>query len=483
MSSQRQSTRAGRVGVLLATSLVMAMASMDTLIVTVAVPDIRHDFAISPLAAAWVIGAYLLTLVVVLIIGGRLADQMGRRRIMLIGIAGFGAASALGAVAPDDTWLVLARGAQGVAAGLMLPPGRAMVVDAFPREEWGRALSVGTSVAGASAIAGPLVGGVLIDTLGWRAVLWVNLPLAALALWITIAYTRESRDPDAPRTFDLPGAALLAGGLAAVVVALLEGQSGALPPALLVVVVVGGLAALAAFVAHEHATDHPLLELAVLRRPAFLDACAIKALKSFVLLAVLFLMVQFSQDVLRLSALETGLAVIPLAGTAIVTGPVSGWLCDRFGIRRPLLAGLVLLCVGIGLLTRLDASTSYWYLVIGLLVVGCATELLTSASNLLALGAVGSHRAGQALGVLGFARRLGGLLGVVAAATLVDALSPARGTAPAQLLPDEFAQAVTDTLLLCLGLVGIVAVGTLFVLGRPPREPIRGGDHPLVGRR
>ena len=407
---------------LVAAAVVMAMASTDTLIVNVAMPSIGRDFAVSSTTTAWVVTAYMLTGMVFLFVGGRLGDSVGRRRTMIAGMAIFAAGAVVCGSAQNAGWLIAGRAVQGVGAGLMMPSSRAVVFAAYPREQWGRASGVVAAAATIGVIVGPLVGGALTDTLGWRAVFFLHLPLAAVGIAVTALAVAESRDPAARRGHDPAGLLLLTVGLSGLLIALLTDPGAGVRWALLGL----ALVALAGFVWVEMRSTSPIVELRALGSRHFLAGCLVKLACSFVLVTLLFFAVHYLQAVRGESAFVAGALVIPLMGTALVMAPIAGWLCDRLGPRIPLIGGMAALAVGLALLTLLSVSTPYWFLVPAFLIISGAGEILAAASTLAGMRAVDPGKAAQASAMLSFSRRVGGLVGIAVCVALFQALLTSR---------------------------------------------------------
>jgi EmrB/QacA subfamily drug resistance transporter len=400
---------------LVAVAATVGLSTLDMVAVNVALPTLERDLHAPVTEGAWIISSFFLAVLAVVVVAGRVADQFGRRRTLMLGTATFMVASLLCAIAPDATWLIAGRALQGVGGAFMIAPARAVIITAFPREYWGRALGITTALASATVFVGPVVAGALTDAASWRWVFLVNLPLAAVALWLVGARVAESRDPTATRVLDVRGAAVLATAMSLVVVGLLSlgGKAPAgLSPA---IVLAAGAALLILFWALERRTPSPLIDLGLIRRRDFAFGCAVKLTSRFALFGLLIVVLLFEQDVLGYSALGAGASIIPLMGMALIVGPVSGAVVDRRGIPVPLFAGLGLMMAGLGLLLGAGEGTAYAYLLVAFLAVGIGCETLSTTTNVMALEAVGRAKSGQASGMLALFRRGGGLLGVVVA--------------------------------------------------------------------
>jgi MFS family permease len=216
---------------LVATSAAVGLSTLDTVAVSVALPTLERDLNAPVTEGAWIVSSFFLAVLAFVVVAGRVADQFGRRRTLMFGTAVFTCASLLCAIAPDAGWLIAGRAVQGVGAAFMVAPARAVIVNAFPREYWGRALGVTTALASATVFGGPILAGAVTDAASWRWVFLINLPLAALALWLLATKVAESRDPSVSRVLDVRGAAVLATSMTLVVFGLL-GLGGEAPAGL-----------------------------------------------------------------------------------------------------------------------------------------------------------------------------------------------------------------------------------------------------------
>jgi EmrB/QacA subfamily drug resistance transporter len=411
---------------LVATSATVGLSTLDTVAVNVALPTLERDLHAPVTEGAWIVSSFFLAVLAFVVVAGRVADQLGRRRTLMFGTAVFSGASLLCAIAPDAGWQIAGRAVQGVGAAFMVAPARAVIVNAFPRAYWGRALGVTTALASATVFAGPILAGAVIDAASWRWVFLINLPLAALALWLLRSKVAESREPAASRVLDVRGAAVLATAMTLVVLGLLglggEATAG-LSPA---IALAAGVVLLVAFWALERRTAVPLIDFTLLCRRNFALGCVVKFASRFALLGLLIVVLLFEQDVLGYSALGAGASIIPLMGTALVVGPAGGLAVDRWGTSGPLVSGLVLMAGGLALLLGAGTGTSYGRLLFAFLAVGVGCEMLSMTTNVMTLDAVGREKSGQASGVLSLFRRGGGLLGVVLAALVFSLVARAE---------------------------------------------------------
>jgi len=339
---------------------------------------------------------------------GDLGDRHGHRRVVLAGLAAFGAGSLAAGLAPGPSLLVAGRVVQGVGAALLLPGTLAVVSRAYPdAAERARAIGIWAAISSLALPAGVIAGGALVDGPGWRWAFLVNLPVVAVALPVTARVVRESREP-AARAPDVPGAALSAALLATVTFAIIAGSPAA---------GVAAAALLAALVAVERRQPEPMLPAALFRRPAFGAANAVAATMNLGTLGTLFVLTLFLQDVQGRAALGAGVAILPAFALLSVVAPLTGRLVGRIGPRRPMVAGLLTAATGLALLTddALFAASVLWGLGLG---------LLTPSVVAAAMGAVEPDRAGLAAAVNNTARQAGGAIGIAASGAVAG--SPAR---------------------------------------------------------
>ncbi|MGW2617224.1 MFS transporter [Streptomyces sp. NPDC001500] len=417
--------------------LSMFLVGLDTTIVNVGLPDIGRGLDVGTRGLEWIVDAYTLVLAGLLISAGALADRFGRRRVFQSGLAVFGAASLLCALAPSAGVLVAARALQGVGASMLSPVALAIVVNAMPGpRERAQAIGIWASVFGLSMAAGPVTGGALLAGLGWRALFWANAPVIAAALVLSAVFVPESRAPR-PRRLDLPGQVLLTMVLTVTVGVLIEGPriGWASPTAL------AGYAwaavATAAFVRVESRRREPLMDLRLFRRPVFSGA-VVGAVAVFVALnTTLLLNTLYLQHTRGWTPLAAGVATLPLAVGATVCAPWSGRMVGRTGPRLPLLLGGGFLTAGGLCMVRLTPHTSVLVLLAAYALIGIGFGFANAPITHTAVGGLPLARAGVAGAITSTARQLGAALGIALAGGLVAAVSPtglARASRPGWVL-------------------------------------------------
>lgn len=405
--------------------LSMFLVGLDTTIVNVGLPAIGRGLDVGTRGLEWIVDAYTLVLAGLLISSGALADRFGRRRVFQCGLAVFGVASLLCALAPTAGTLVTGRALQGVGASMLSPVALAIVVNAMPDpKERAQAIGVWASVFGLSMAAGPLTGGALLAGLDWRALFWINAPVIVAALVLSAVFVPESRAPRA-RRLDLPGQLLLTVALAVVVGILIEGpRIGWTSPAALAGYA-GAAAATAAFVWAESRRPEPLMDLRLFGRPVFSGA-VVGAVAVFVALNVtLLLNTLYLQHTRGWSPLAAGAATLPLAVGATVCAPWSGRMVGRTGPRLPLsLAGGFLTAGGL-CLVGLTPHTSVLLLLAALSLIGIGFGFANAPITNTAVNGLPPARAGVAGAITSTARQLGAALGIALAGGLVATAAPA----------------------------------------------------------
>ena len=392
---------------------------LDSTVVALALPAIRHDVDASAEGLQWVMNGYLLTIAVLVVTAGRLGDMFGRKRVFLAGMALFAAGSVVSGAAADQDMLILGRVLQGVGAAPMLPLSLALVCNVFPSEEQPRALGIWAAVSAVALAVGPLAGGLLIE-LDWRVIFWMNLPVCALGIAITLASAPESTDPGAGTRIDWPGLAALSVGLTAVVLALIQSQawSAAAVAGLAAV----GLLGVGAFWAIEHRVRQPIVEFDLFRNGPYFGASAAAFALVGAYWAVMFFQPQYLQDVRGHSPILSGLMILPVTVPMVFISPFSGRLIARFGARRLMTAGMVCGTVGLLVLTRIEADSPYVLLLAGYLLFGVALGLVYAPMSTAAMAAMPREKVGIASGVLAMDRVLAGAVALAATGAVFHAL-------------------------------------------------------------
>ena len=406
---------------LIATILGSTVVFLDSTVVNVALPAIQADLDTGLAGQQWVVEAYMLTLVALLLVGGSLGDLYGRRRVFVIGLAGFALTSALCAVAPTEGALVGARALQGVAGALLVPGSLAILAATFEGEARGRAIGLWTAWAGISTLAGPAGGGLLVE-LDWRWIFWVNLPLIALTIWITLRAVSESRDPAACPGIDGVGICLSALGLAGPVFALIEQPTHGWAAPIVWAPLVGGVASFAAFVWWEGRTRAPMLPLGLFRSRNFSVVNLATLCVYAGLIGASFFITLFLQQVAGYSPFEAGAATTPITIVMFVLSGRFGALASRIGPRLVMGTGPLIAALGLLLLTRLDSTPAYALDVLpSMLLFGLGLAMTVAPLTTTVLDSVPEQRSGIASGVNNAVARVAGVLAIAALGAVISA--------------------------------------------------------------
>ncbi|MER6736762.1 MFS transporter [Streptomyces puniciscabiei] len=389
---------------------------LDVTIVNIALPRIGSGLGADVGGLQWVVDGYALALAALMLTSGTAGDLYGHRRLVLTGFAVFGAGSLACGLAPGVPVLVAARVVQGVGAALLLPGTLAIIGRVFPDEaERARAIGVWAGVGSLALPAGPLLGGLLTEGLGWRAIFLVNVPIVVLALIWSAAVVRESREEQA-RRLDLPGMLLGAVTLFAVTFAVIEGgRLGAAAPGVLAAAVIAVVALVALGTVELRRGDEAMLPLALLRRPAFGAANTAAGIMNLCTLGTLFVLTLFLQSVQHHSVLIAGFMLIPLFAPLAVLAPFGGRITSRIGSRLPAGAGFLIAAGGLALLLRATPGAGYPVLLVAFLLWGVGLGLVTPAVVAAAIAAVPGERSGLASAVNNTARQTGGAMGIALA--------------------------------------------------------------------
>jgi EmrB/QacA subfamily drug resistance transporter len=437
---------------------------LDSTVVSLALPSIRHDVGASAEQLQWMLNAYLLTIAVLAVTAGRLGDMFGRRRLFLLGMAGFAVGSVVSGLAADPDLLILGRILQGAGAAPVLALSLALVCNVFPEAEVPKALGIWAAVSSSALAIGPLIGGVLLE-FDWRVIFLMNLPLIAVGMLIIYRFAPESTDPGATHEIDWPGLATLSLGVTLVVLALV--QSEAWSTALVVALAAVGLASLACFWLVEHRVRAPIVEFDLFRNGPYFGASAAAFCLVGAWWAVIFFQPQYLQDVRGHSPLVCGLEVLPITVPMIVLSPFTGALIAKVGARALMTAGMVFGTLGMLALTRIDATTSYGFILLGYLLFGIALGLVYAPMSTAAMAAMPKEKVGIAAGVLSMVRLLAGTIALAGTGAIFHSLLGSG---------HGFAGSVAGSTWLS---VGLCAVGAILTWGFV-RSPDEAGADPAI---
>ena len=396
---------------------------IDAAIVNVALPSIGAHLHFSRDDLSWVVNAYTLTFGGFLLLGGRLADLLGRRRMFMGGLVLFSLASFAGGIAQSEPWLIAARAVQGLGAAIVSPAALSIITTTFSEgTERNRALGIWGAVAGAGGAAGVLLGGILTSGLSWRWVLFVNVPIGITAALLAPRFLAESRAEDGAKTFDFPGAVTVTAGLSLLVYAVVDAVNSGWGSTATILRLAGAAALLVAFLLIEQRTRDPLMPFSIFRLRTLRGANIVGLLIGMSLFSMFFFISLYLQDVMHYSPIKTGISYLPLAVGIIVSAGLASQLVNRFGFKPPLVTGLLLISGGLIWFAQVPGTGgSYWADVLGpslLAAVGLGFSFVTV--TIAAVSGTKPHEAGLASGLINTSQQVGGALGLAILATVAN---------------------------------------------------------------
>ncbi|HST54437.1 MAG TPA: MFS transporter [Solirubrobacteraceae bacterium] len=402
------------------------MIMLDNTVVNVALPSIQRSLHASTSSLEWTVNAYTLSFAVLLVTGGRLGDLFGRRRAFLAGVIIFALSSGAIGFSPSDTWLVSWRAVQGVGAALMMPATLSIISNAFPPQERGKAIGTWAGVSAMALAIGPVVGGLLVQSVSWQSIFFLNLPVAVGAIMVALFAVRESRDETVERTIDVPGVLTLSLGLGALVLALVEGNNWHWASTREVVLFVFAALSLGTFVVVELRRRVPMVDFSFFRARSFLGANIVAFIVSFAMLAMFFFLALYMQNIRHYTPLQAGIRFLPSTAVIIVMGPIAGRLADRVGPKSLITFGLIAVSGSLFWQSHLTVSSGYGTLLPGFILMGIGMGFVMSPMSTAAMNAVEATKAGVASGILSMSRMVGGTFGVAVLGALVSTLGRSR---------------------------------------------------------
>jgi EmrB/QacA subfamily drug resistance transporter len=457
---------------------------LDASIVNVALPSIGEGLSFSQENLSWVPNAYVLTFGGFLLLGGRLADLLGRRRVFIWGLVLVAAASLAAGFAANEGQLIAARAAQGLGAAIISPAALSILTTTFSDgAERNKALGAWGAVGGAAGAAGVLLGGVLTEGLGWQWVLWVNVPVATVVAVLTPTLIAESRSQSDTRRFDLLGAASVTAGLSVLVYAIVNAIEAGWGSGQTLGLLGAAALLLGAFVAIELRSDAPLVPFGIFRLRTLSGANAVGLLIGASLISMFFFSTLYLQQVLGLSAIETGLAYLPLAVTVIVVAGIASQLVTRLGFKPVLILGMATIGAALVWLSRVPADGGFGADVLGpFILAGAGLGLAMVPDTIAAMTGVRPEASGLASGLINTSQQLGGALGLAVLATIANSrtdevLGRAGGDSaslPSALTEGFQAAFLGGAVLAALGLV----LTLVLIRGRDSRAHMRLGTGP-----
>jgi EmrB/QacA subfamily drug resistance transporter len=438
---------------------------LDASIVNVALPTIGQSLSFSQDDLPWVVNAYVLTFGGFLLLGGRLADLLGRRRVFMAGLVLFALASLAGGLAESEGALIAARAVQGLGAAILSPAALSIVTTTFrDGTERNKALGVWGAVAGAGGAAGVLLGGVLTEYLGWEWVLWVNVPIGVLAAALAPSLIAESRAESETRRFDFAGAITVTAGLSVLVYALVEAPDAGWGSAQTLVLLGAAIALLVAFVAIERRSTAPLVPFSIFRLRTLTGANVVGVLTGASLISMFFFISLYMQNVLGYSAIKAGVSYLPLAVSIILAAGVASALVTRIGFKPVLATGMLLIAAGLVWFSQISADGGFLTDVLGpSLVAAVGLGFAFVPQTIAAVSGVVEHEAGLASGLINTSQQIGGALGLAVLSTVaftqINDAAAASGAPPS---PSVLTDGYGDAFLVG---AGVALLGLLATLG------------------
>jgi EmrB/QacA subfamily drug resistance transporter len=448
------SSRTATIWTFVITSVALFMTTLDNLVVTTALPVIRHDLHAGLSGLEWTVNAYTLTFAVLLVTGAALGDRFGRRRLFVIGLGIFTLASAAAALAPSIEVLIAARAVQGVGGAIVAPLTLTILSAAVPAERRGLVLGAWGGISGLAVAIGPLVGGAVVEGISWQWIFWLNVPIGLALIPLAWLRLRETRGPN--DALDLPGLGLASAGLLGTVWGLVRGNQVGWASPEIVGTLAGGAVLLALFVLWELRAPAPMLPLRFFRNRTFAAANVASLLMFFGMFGSIFLLAQFFQTVQGYSPLQAGLRILPWTAMPIFVAPIAGALSDRIGGRPLMATGLALQAGGLAWIAAVGSATAaYSVFVIPFILSGVGMALYFAPVANVVLSSVRPEEEGQASGANNAIRELGGVFGV---AVLASVFAHYGGYGTGQSFVTGLQPAIYAG-------AGVVALGALAALG------------------
>jgi EmrB/QacA subfamily drug resistance transporter len=407
---------------LFAMCFALFMIMLDNTIVNVALPSIQRSLQTTPENLQWTVDAYILAFAVLILLGGKLGDRFGRKRMFLVGLTIFTLASAACALATSDSQLIAARVVQGAGGALLNPLSLAILVTAFPRRQVPTAIGIWAGISSLGLAVGPLAGGFLVERVSWSAVFWVNVPIGMIAAAVALWAVTESRDPGTHH-LDLVGTGLATGGLFSLVWALIETGTHAWGSAYTLGFLAAAALLLGLFIAWERRTADPMIPLGFFRRRAFSVSAAVVLLVGFSLFGVIYFITLYFQNVKGYSPLQAGIRSLPMTVMITLLAPLAGSLNAKMGARAQMTIGMLLVSGGMFGLSHIQVTSSYNAIWPFYVLLGAGMALTMPAVSATGMAAVDSDRSGIASGVINANRQIGGALGIAVLGSVAATLT------------------------------------------------------------
>ena len=418
--------RGNPAATLIAVAFGLFMVSLDATVVSIANPAIAADLGTSFTELQWITNVYLLGLAVFLILGGKIGDRFGRRRLYLIGVVAFALTSVAIGVVGTAEGVIVFRALQGASAAMLMPQTLALLRATFPREKFGMAVGAWGGVSSVAIAAGPIVGGALVATLGWESIFFINAPIAVIGVVFASFALKESTAERQAGRVDILGVVLLALGLAGVIVGIVQAETWGWGSVLTIGVLVLGVALLALFVWVEARVENPLLPLSLFRSPRFTIGGLAIATNFFTLMGVTFFLTLYLMNLRGIEGLTAGVMLLPLSAVSIVASPLGAVAVSRIGARWTMVAGLIAIAASFLALIATAVDSPYVGMAIPFVVLSFGVGFTMTAAADAIVGSAAVHQAGVAGGFQATMLQLGGALGTAVFAAIVSATAAGR---------------------------------------------------------
>ena len=395
------------------------MIMLDNTIVNVALPSIQSDLNIGISELEWVFNGYALTFGVLMLTGGKLADMLGRRRIFIAGLVIFTAASLGCGLATSAGFLIGARVVQGAGSALMNPATLSIITATFPPRQRGMAIGIWAGVSAMALAIGPLVGGLITENWSWNWIFFINVPIGILAIVVARLVIDESRDMSAEQRLDLPGLISSAIALFALTYGLIEANTYGWTSTRILALFAVAVLAFAVFIVLELRQRVPMLDLKLFKNGTFAGANTVMLLVGLAMFGVFFYNSLFIQNIIGWSPVQTGASFLPMTVLIILVAPFAGRYSDKVGSRWLMGGGMVLLAISLLIFSRLDATSTFWNILPGLLIGGLGMAIVMAPTTAAAMGSVPVDKAGVGSAVLNSGRQVGGALGIAVMGAIV----------------------------------------------------------------
>jgi EmrB/QacA subfamily drug resistance transporter len=443
-------------------SVGLFMIMLDNTVVNVALPSIQRDLAADLSELEWIVTGYALTFASLMLVGGKVADAYGRRRVFVIGIVVFTLASLLCGLADSSEMLIGARILQGAGAALMNPATLSIIAATFPPRERGTAIGIWAGTSALALAIGPLVGGLITEHINWSWIFFVNVPVGVLGIVASFLFIDESRD-ETHASLDFPGLATSAVGLFALTYGLIEANTYGWTSARILASFVLAAVSLGSFLVIERRRRDPMLPLELFRNGTYTGANLVVLLVALAMFGVFFFVSLYMQNILGYSAVQAGAAFLPMTVLIILVAPIAGRTSDRIGSRGLMTAGMILVSTQLILFSRLSIDSTFWNLLPGLLIGGAGMALTMTPSAAASTRSVPVDKAGVGAAVLNSARQVGGTMGVaIMGAIMASEIGGDR-------TPEAFMRGFERALLVAAG-IALVGAVVAYALVRPHEE-------------